>query len=252
MEFIKNLKGYSGSKVSLWKDKNKLYVKKIGGKNHLSCLKKLDYLKKYNFKTPQIFKVTENETIMEFINGYDMESYIKQADNKDISKLNLFLKKYFKLKTNKTIDLSKNYISKFNELKKLINYKKFKFSFDELLKKLPKKINYFPIHGDLTLGNILYKDNDFYLIDANPSEFDGLIFDFNKLRQDLDIGWFNRVNNHENVKVVLNKISFDLKKNFLLYNNDYILIFMLIRILPYAKNEFDKNFLYENINTLWR
>lgn len=252
MEFIKNLKGYSGSKVSLYKDINKLIIKKIGGKNHIECRNKLEYLKTFNFKTPKIYKINDNETIMEFINGYDMQSYLKQANNKDIESLIKFLKKYFNLKSKVTLDYSRQYKIKLKNIKKIINYRELAFNIDDLFYKLPKKIETFPIHGDLTLDNILYKDGNFYIIDANPSEFDSLIFDFNKLRQDLDIGWFIRTHNNENIKVILNKISFDLKKSFEFYNNDFILIFMLLRILPYATNDFDKNFLFNNINNLWQ
>ena len=252
MEFIKNLKGYSGSKISLYKDKEALIIKKTGGKNHIICLKKLEYLNKFHFKTPKVYKVNDNETIMEFINGYDMGSFLKQASNKDVESLILFLKKYFSLQSKITIDYTHQYLKKLKNIKRAIHFKKLAFNFDDLFNKLPKKIKTFPIHGDLTLDNILYKDGNFYIIDANPSEFDSLIFDFNKLRQDLDIGWFIRTHNNENIKVILNKISFDLKKSFEFYNNDYILIFMLLRILPYATNDFDKNFLFNNINNLWQ
>ena len=103
------------------------------------------------------------------------------------------------------------------------------------------------------MSNILFYKDQFYLIDANPTDINSIEFDANKLRQDLDCLWFVR-NQNKNLtyKIVCDKISNHLKNKWEFMRNDYILIFMLIRILPYCSDEFTKQFLITEINKLWQ
>ena len=48
----------------------------------------------------------------------------------------------------------------------------------------------------------------------------------------------------------INKIYQSLDK-YPYYDNDYLLILMLMRILPYSKNKKDEVFLTKNINNIW-
>ena len=105
-------------------------------------------------------------------------------------------------------------------------------------------------HGDFTLENILHTKSGFCMIDPVTIEYDSYIFDIAKLRQDLKCKWFvrNESNIYMNSKLAI--IDHELSK--FEYNDDYLLILMLLRILPYTKNNEDKNYLINEINNLWK
>ena len=61
---------------------------------------------------------------------------------------------------------------------------------------MPRVLQSSNYHGDLTLEKIIYtSDRGFFLIDCTTIEYDSYIFDIAKLRQDLELGWFNRKDN---------------------------------------------------------
>ena len=125
------------------------------------------------------------------------------------------------------------------------------FNADQLIDKLPKILPTSEYYGDLTLDNILFdiKNNKFVLIDPSTTEYNSFIFDIAKLKQDLTCKWFIR-NKNLNINKKLNEIYESLNK-YSYYDNNYLLILMLMRILPYSKNIKDEKFLYNNIVSLW-
>ena len=82
------------------------------------------------------------------------------------------------------------------------------------------------------------------------TEYDSYVFDLAKLRQDITCKWFIRNE----------KIYFDTKlrvldetlKQYHHYDNDYLLILMLMRVLPYTYFDNDKNFVESEIRKLWK
>jgi RIO-like serine/threonine protein kinase len=127
------------------------------------------------------------------------------------------------------------------------------FTTSELIKKLPSSGKVGLVHGDFTLENILFYNNKFYFIDANPTDINAIEFDVNKIRQDLECLWF--VRNESDIityKIVCDKINFHLKNKWEFMNNNYILILMLLRILPYCTEDTTQNFLIKEINKLWQ
>ena len=70
-----------------------------------------------------------------------------------------------------------------------------------------------------------------------------------KLRQDLTCKWFIR-NDDVYFDSKLEKISDELK-SFKHFDNDYLLILMLLRVLPYA-NKTDQDYLISEIYKLWK
>ena len=58
------------------------------------------------------------------------------------------------------------------------------------------------------------------------------------------------INKNLNINKKLNEIYESLNK-YSYYDNNYLLILMLMRILPYSKNIKDEKFLCNNINYLW-
>jgi hypothetical protein len=125
------------------------------------------------------------------------------------------------------------------------------FTADELLAKLPQFLPFSEYHGDFTLENILYdtQEGQFVLIDPITTEYSSYAFDLAKLRQDLTCKWFIR-NDNVYFDSKLEKISNELKA-FKHFDNDYLLILMLMRVLPYA-TDIDRDYLMSEIYKLWK
>ena len=249
MKLIKRLKGNSGALVELVEINSNFYIKKTNGTKLKKSAEILQELKSQNFNTPDIISCSNKCLIMEYINGVDMQSFLENADNNKIFKIIDFINSYIKIqRTNKKKNFSNEIYNKINSLKKKINQKYLVFSLDQLYKKLPKICIDTSIHGDLTLDNIILKDDKFYLIDANPTDITALEYDVIKIRQDLDCLWFVRdFKNKNNFKIICDTISLKLKKNWSFFKNDYILIFMLLRIFPYTKDISTQKFLLKNL-----
>ncbi len=243
MQLVKHLKGHSGALVSLYREKQEYYVVK---ENYAKAMESVRLLRALPFPTPIVYEVSESRIVMQHINGLDMKSYLEAADNNKIDKLVHFLSEYISycIKNSTTYDYDEEVRHKKESLKKYINLDN--LSFDTILNKSI-------IHGDLTLENILYYNNQFYFIDANPTELDSVLFDVNKLRQDLDSLWFVRnEKNQLHFKIVCSKIKSKLEERFPGIFNDKIFIFMLSRILPYTKDIKTKSFLKKEIDKLWQ
>ena len=85
---------------------------------------------------------------------------------------------------------------------------------------------------------------------ASTIEYDSYVFDLAKLRQDLECGWFIRSESvYYTAKLKMISDAFADIENF---NNDYLLILMLMRVLPYTSNDSDKNFVENEIRKLWK
>ena len=240
MHLVKHLKGHSGATVSLYKD-NTTY--KVVKENYSKARESVDILESLPFNTPKVYEVTDDKIVMEYINGQDMASYLLSATDKDVDKLIEFLSEYISwcLDNSEYLDFYEPLLSKVTSLKDYINI-------SDILKEEWSDIPCSTIHGDFTLENIMYANNKFYLIDANPTNLNSIYFDANKLRQDIDCLWFVRKEKNKlHYKIVCEKISNELKKRFNFMQNDTIIVLMLARILPYCKDDFTKNFITKEI-----
>ena len=238
--------GYSGSKLELIKKNNILMVKKTNNiKRNLERYESLNYL---NLSMPKIFNTSDNFYEMEYIYNIPMSVYIQKYD---VDNLIDFILKLLNNFTKNCVekDFTNVYINKLENF----NFKKYNLPFnaDQLIDKLPKILPESEYYGDLTLDNILFdiKNNRFVLIDPATIEYNSFVFDISKLKQDLICKWFIR-NKNFNLDKKLNKIYESLNK-YPYYDNNYLLILMLMRILLYSKNIKDEKFLCNNINYLW-
>ena len=105
-------------------------------------------------------------------------------------------------------------------------------------------------HGDMTLENIIVRNNELYLIDFLDSFFDSWVFDLSTILQDVEVLWHYRDEKIDNNTVIRLIIMRDLLFNKLqeLMGADYIevyytLLLKLIRIYPYTQDELTYNFL---------
>lgn len=108
-------------------------------------------------------------------------------------------------------------------------------------------------HGDLTLENIIIKNDTLYFIDFLDSFYDSWLIDIGTLLQDVQIMWSYRNNTNIGMNTVLRLIVFrdllldEIKKIDSGYVLEiyYILLQKMIRIYPYVKDEETYNFLNE-------
>lgn len=255
VQLVKQFHGHSGCIVELYRNKDAYVVKKTGSAKLSSSAEILNCLRTLGFATPKILEVDCNTITMQYINGVDMKNYIAHADIDQINQLLEFINCYIKKFVNSPLtDISVAIKNKLDHIKLSCDLSALQIDTELLYDKLPKCVPVSKIiHGDFTLDNIIYYQDDFYLIDANPTNISSVYYDAGKLFQDLDCGWFIRhETNSTNYKVACSYISQQLKKRWQFLNNHYILIFMLMRILPYATDAKNREFLIKEINRLWQ
>lgn len=108
-------------------------------------------------------------------------------------------------------------------------------------------------HGDMTLENIIIKNDRLYFIDFLDSFYDSWFLDIGTLLQDIQVMWSYRFQKDVSMNTVLRLIVF---RDLLLdeirkINSDYVLevyyslLQKLIRIYPYTKDEHTYQFLNE-------
>lgn len=267
---IKELSGHSGCSILLYKKEKEYFVRKI------SKSRKYNFrLKKQMNKQKFFYLNLTNEDIscprvlregyindlfyfdMEYIKGMILTEYIFHSDitklkkiaNDLLNMINLFEK----TEVNKQVDLKKETLYKIKSLKKEILDAKFLI----LLEKLEKKSKNLPslretfCHGDLTLENIIYDENNkkYYLIDFQDLFANHYWFDISNLFQDIEESWYLLRYPHLDPKTMkikmdfLNKnISSKLNRGYLLYHN-FFMAMKFFRIVPYASEE-NKEYLF--------
>lgn len=108
-------------------------------------------------------------------------------------------------------------------------------------------------HGDLTLENIIVKDNELYLIDFLDSFYDNWILDVGTLMQDVQTLWSYRYENEININTLIRLVVFrdilmdtvcEISKEYW-SEVHYALLLKLIRVYPYVKDEKTYTFLNE-------
>ena len=243
---IKELKGFSGSKIYLMRNDNGLFIRKMDNVDRNFI--KLNELSLY-FNVPKIYSYNNNILDMEYIHGLDMKSYLAVRDTKRLTEFLINILSKFGEDVNMT-DYTDVYIDKLKYIKLPSDML---FTKEQLLEKLPKRLPRSKYFGDLTLENIIYGENgQFHFIDGMTSEYDSYIFDIAKLRQDLECKWFLRDTNLL-LDVKVENIQDKLLERFELANNNYLLILMLLRVYRYTKPfSKEETFLIKEMNRLWK
>ena len=242
VKVIKEFGGHSGANVNLIHNSklNRYEVIKDNFNNSIESAKILNSLP---FHTPEIYEVTRDKIVMEYIDGITLKTYLSTATHTDLDRLKKFLCEYIDqcLKTSQDYDFTDEISQKILSLKPYINLSNL---FKNKNLTFPRSL----IHGDFTLENIIFSNDNFYFIDSNPTNLNSIVFDFNKLRQDIEFSWFMRdINPQTSYKMDCDYLLCELKKEYpSLYNND-VTILMLSRILPYCKTLKNKNIVLESI-----
>jgi len=243
---LKELKGHSKSKVSLVEDNGKIFVRKSGDISR--NMERYSALSNTPLRMPKILEYYHEYYDMEYIPNLDIKSYLSKNSVGGLVEYIKYVMNMFALQTIEA-DFTPIYKKKLAEF----DFTKYSLPFtaDELLAKLPQFLPFSEYHGDFTLENILYdtQDGQFVLIDPISTEYSSYAFDLSKLRQDLTCKWFIR-NDNVYFDSKLEKISNELKV-FKHFDNDYLLILMLMRVLPYA-TDIDREYLMSEIYKLWK
>lgn len=267
---IVSLKGYSGLKVSLYKDKVFGYIVRKEAKNisQNTRLKKqyqkhlyFFNLKSDLFKVPLIIsKGYQNRLFFyeyQFSEGITLLDYIQKKSNKEIAFILdkiIDIIKYLKSHGNtfEKIDTDVSIVSSFEKkIKK--NFKKTqvpKIIKDSMMKKLnqiPKNMKQTLSHGDLSFDNIIIdKKRGIILIDFMDLFYSHYWLDISKMFQDIDGGWSEIKHGIilpdkkvKNIRRYLIEGISKIDKEYFKYHN-FLMAVVFLRILPYAKDELDR------------
>lgn len=267
---ITDLGGHSGCKILLCeKDNDEVFVRKISGDENYNKRLRVQAEKQANYNNPNI-KVpkvlgtgnTEDGLFyfdMEYIRGITMSEYIKTIE---IGKVRSICETIVNNIVSMGIDKKEVdegvFIKKIESLDEKLSYQN-NIVINEAIEMLKKHSwNRFiktQCHGDLTLENIIVKDNQLYLIDFLDSFYDSWLMDISTIMQDVQTMWSYR---HENETEINTKLRLLVFRDILMDTvkkvspEDYVevyyaLLLKLIRIFPYTKDE--ETYLFLNTKT---
>ena len=270
---ITDLGGHSGCKILLFEtEENVVFVRKISCNAEYNNRLRVQAEKQASFKS-DIIRVpavlnqgyTEDGLYyfdMEYVQGITMAEYMKSIEIGKVRGLvETVVKNIVSLqKQNGTVD-EMIFFDKIDSLKKKLASKNNPVIYDaiELLSNHSwvKFVNT-TCHGDLTLENIIVKDNQLYLIDFLDSFYDCWIMDISTLMQDVQTMWSYHYQDDVNINTLIRLIVFrdiliDTVKKIAI--DDYMevyyaLLLKLIRIYPYTKDERTYQFLNEKVQSV--
>lgn len=244
------LTGNSGSKLELAVENNIPVIIKSQGTKLDQDYQVLQELHRCHIQIPEYYSIGRDRVVMRYLDGLDIFTYISQG--RDLDRLLDFLKHVLAVMEFNSVDtdLSSAIQEKLDSLVSIEPHLTFKLV--DLYDRLPKVLPQGLYHGDLTLENIIYWNDDFYLIDANYTTLNSMAFDSAKLRQDSECLWFARnVFIDATVQDRIKYINAGIKEFNVYTKNNDLLIFMLMRVIPYCARDVDRKFLIEQINKLW-
>lgn len=271
-----NLGGHSGCQIFLIEDDNgQVFVRKISKDKDYNPRLRVQCEKQDAFdggliKAPKVLKsgLMENGLFffdMEYIQGMTLVEYIKTMEIGKVRGLvETLVDNLVPKNVNEPTIEEKNYAAQtFN--KKLLSLRETLSNqsneiVDSALQLLEShdwsQMNATQCHGDMTLENIIIKNDNLYFIDFLDSFYDSWFLDIGTLLQDVQVMWSYRFNDSVSMNTVLRLIVF---RDLLLdeirkVNEDYIveiyyaLLQKLIRIYPYIKDEHTYQFLNEKMS----
>jgi len=251
-DFVASLQGNSGSSISVVKHNGQHKVLKQGHSEFSQHRTIFEELNTLGFNTPKVYTANSVHMTMDYIPGISIYAYLESYP---IDYLLEFLISAFTTfdKHSTVYNFSKELDQKFDELECTLPPDIIlPFELSELRLSIPDQMPQGPCHGDLTLENILFYQDKFYLIDCTHKLLNSWWLDSAKLCQDLDAHWFLR-NHNPSLRLIekLNTLSKELKNNIPIMNNTKLVCFQLLRILPYCRSDVDKKFIAGKIQSLW-
>ena len=276
------VKGNSGCAINIVEQDNKLMIhKSTFDSNYVQRLvnqanKQKNAILIANIEVPKIHSVNSTHDsatiIMDYIHARNFIDFIEQSP---ISAIDDFIKSIVAY-INKEIELSHNeYVSYkifTDKISSICNNAKTNpYSTSHTFELLDESVLAFknrgdillPIgvcHGDLTLSNILFSSNKYYLIDFLDSFIETPIQDIVKLRQDTSLFWslqmYDRPYDSIRVKTVFDYIDSKIDSYFNSVCDcyakayPYIQLINILRIVPYAKSKQVAEYLDNTLSSL--
>lgn len=267
-----NLGGHSGCQIFLIEeDDGSVYVRKISKDKEYNSRLKIQSEKQASFsgdpiKTPKVLNTGYTDEglyyfDMEYIQGVTLAEYIKTMEIGKVKGLVEAL--VSSLVPQKQVEISKEQQEKVKNVfdKKIADLHNKLYGnnkiVDQALCLLEKhdwsKLVPSQCHGDMTLENIIVKNDRLYFIDFLDSFYDSWFLDIGTLLQDVQVMWSYRFQNEVSMNTVLRLIVFrdllldEIRKLDATYTLEiyYSLLQKLIRIYPYTTDELTYNFLNE-------
>ncbi|MFR2318875.1 MAG: phosphotransferase [Enterocloster sp.] len=270
---ITDLGGHSGCKILLCeKNNNEIFVRKISSdKNYNKRLavqaKKQETYSNPNIKVPKVLQTgyTDDGLFyfdMEYVQGITMAEYIKTIEIGKVRSICESIVNNIVSRDSENTDVDESiFTTKIASLKEKLQPQNNPVINDaiELLNKHSwKRFRKTQCHGDLTLENIIVKDNQLYLIDFLDSFYDCWIMDISTIMQDVQTMWSYRHDEEAEINTKLRLLVFrdilmDTVKR--VSPEDYLevyyaLLLKLIRIFPYTKDKETYDFLNDKTKSI--
>lgn len=268
-----NLGGHSGCQILLIEDDGgKTFVRKISKDEDYNERLKVQSEKQAAingelFKTPAVLNQGYTEEglyffDMEYVQGITLAEYIKTVEIGKVKGLvdslvsSIIPKRPITSIPECKSDVSKIFAEKLSGLRKTLSVHNNPV-IDQSLTLLEahdwSKLTYSQCHGDMTLENIIVKNDKLYFIDLLDSFYDSWVLDIGTLLQDVQVMWAYRFQETVSMNTVLRLIVFrdllinEIKRVDPAYVVEiyYSLLQKLIRIYPYTKDELTYHFLNE-------
>lgn len=242
-KLIQQFQGHSGSEVYLMRKPDRVFVRKINNidRNYDRLIELQDY------SVPRLYGRNGNVMDMEYIHGLDMRTYLINNTAEKLCEFLISTLKSFAQNASKKI-----YTPTYEIFLKDIDFTDFPFDQDTLLDSLPSRLPHSQYHGDLTLENIIWTTQGFYMIDCSTGLWDSWVFDFYKLQQDLECHWFLR-HSPAMLETKLRYIKDTLALDLNLEVNPNLTILMLLRVLKHCQpGDADEQFIKREILKLWK
>lgn len=261
-----DLGGHSGCKILLCEtENNKVFVRKISSDNDYNKRLKIQAEKQAtytnpNIKVPKVLDTGYTEDglyyfDMEYVQGITMAEYIKTIEIGKVRSICESIVTNIVCIDKNSVDVDECvFLNKIADLKDKLKSKNNPV-INEAVSMLQEhswgRFIRTQCHGDLTLENIIVKDNQLYLIDFLDSFYDSWIMDISTIMQDVQTMWSYR---HEEETEINTKLRLLVFRDILMDTvrivspKDYIevyyaLLLKLIRIFPYTKDEETYDFL---------
>lgn len=286
------VEGHSGCYIDIKKENNELVIDKYT-KNEKYIKRLKDQLSKQETASktnitkgiivPKIIKSDESwpgeyHGIMEYVYGKNFVQFFEYADKMTINKFIATICEYINNEIDGSIchteyvtnELCNKWKSVKKNMKDLFgDNSKYSDDINYIIKRCDKIFvpnmrfeNFYvgKCHGDMTFSNIIFRDNEYALIDFLDSFIESPIMDIVKLRQDTKYKWSTLMYNSKDYDktrydMICKYIDESLDNQFSkydFYNNSYNVFQLMnfVRIVQYAKKDNVTEYLIETINDI--
>lgn len=280
------VKGHSGCNIEIVRNKKILIVEKSTQEStyvdrlykQAKKQQKAYEIQQTFIRVPKIISITKTDTQMvmqmEYVYSKNFIDYFETAGFEQISYFVNTIFSFIKheIEQSKLQQIpSSVFFSKFQDVKNKIDSNPFlseNNAIDRLIRQSEDCLTQLPpcmcipvgvCHGDLTLSNILFNANHYYLIDFLDSFIESPLMDMVKLRQDTAHRWsplmFEGEYDTTRFNIIATKIDFELNLQFSQYEwyKRYYNVFQLmnmLRVLQYAHEDKTISFLINEISLI--